>query len=42
MPTVGKKKFAYTPEGMAAAKKEARATGTPLKVTKKTVVKKKS
>ena len=33
MPTVGKKKFAYTAKGKAAAKKEAKKTGK--KVVKK-------
>ena len=33
MPKVGKKKFAYTPKGKAAAKKAAKRTG--MKVGKK-------
>ena len=33
MPTVGKKKFAYTAKGKAAAKKQAKKTGK--KVVKK-------
>ena len=32
MPTVGKRKFAYTPKGEAAAKKYAKQTGQKLKV----------
>tara|TARA_R100000935_G_C2711288_1_gene114194 strand:+ start:52 stop:156 length:105 start_codon:yes stop_codon:yes gene_type:complete len=31
MPTVGKKKFAYTPKGKAAAKKAAKKTGKKVK-----------
>jgi hypothetical protein len=31
MPKVGKKKFAYTPQGMAAAKKAAKKVGTTVK-----------
>ena len=34
MPQVGKKHFAYTDAGVAAAKKEATATGQPLKKKK--------
>ena len=30
MPKVGKKKFAYTPQGMAMANKEAKKTGKPM------------
>jgi hypothetical protein len=32
MPTVGKKKFPYTPAGEAAAERTAKRTGQPLKV----------
>ena len=35
MPTVGKKKFPYTKAGKAAAKKEAKKTGYPIKNKKK-------
>ena len=35
MPTVGKKKFAYTPKGKAKAKSYAKKTGKKVKVTKK-------
>ena len=35
MPTVGKKKFPYTPKGKAAAKKAAKSTGTKAKAKKK-------
>jgi len=31
MPKVGKKHFAYTPKGVAAAKAEAARTGNPMK-----------
>lgn len=31
MPQVGKKKYSYTKEGMAQAKKEAKKTGMPVK-----------
>jgi hypothetical protein len=31
MPTVGKKKFAYTPKGKASAKKAAKKTGKKVK-----------
>jgi hypothetical protein len=34
MPIVGKKHYAYTGAGVAAAKKEAAATGQPLKKKK--------
>jgi hypothetical protein len=30
MPKVGKKEFAYTPKGMAMAKKEAKKSGKPM------------
>jgi hypothetical protein len=30
MPTVGNKKFLYTPEGVAKARREERITGTPM------------
>jgi hypothetical protein len=30
MPKVGKKEFAYTPKGMAMAKKAAKKTGKPM------------
>ena len=35
MPKVGKKEFAYTPKGMAMAKKEAKKTGKPMMKAKK-------
>jgi len=35
MPTVGKKKFAYTKEGKKAAKKYAKKSGKKLKTKKK-------
>ena len=35
MPTVGRKKFAYTPSGQAAAKKYAKRTGQKLTANKK-------
>mgnify|MGYP003116297022 CR=1 FL=1 len=34
MPTVGKKKFAYTPKGKAAAKKMAKKKGVKVKTKK--------
>lgn len=34
MPKVGSKKFAYTPKGMTAAKREAKASGMPMKSAK--------
>jgi hypothetical protein len=34
MPTVGKKKFAYTPKGKDAAKKYAKKTGGSVKKKK--------
>jgi len=34
MPMVGKKEFAYTPKGKAAAKKEAKKTGKPMRKAK--------
>ncbi len=34
MPTVGKKKFAYTPKGEASAKKYAKKTGKKMTVNK--------
>ena len=34
MPMVGKKEFAYTAKGKAAAKKEAKKTGKPMKKAK--------
>ena len=38
MPKVGKgkgaKEYSYTPQGIAAAKKEAAKTGMPMKMTK--------
>lgn len=40
MPNVNGKKFAYTPAGMAAAKKEAKKAGKKM-VVKKPKVKKK-
>ena len=30
MPKVGGKKYAYTPAGVAAAKRESKKTGTPI------------
>ncbi len=35
MPKVGKKKFAYTAKGKAAAKKYAKKTGKKMKMKKK-------
>jgi len=35
MPTVGKKKFAYTKEGKKAAKKYAKKSGKKVKTKKK-------
>lgn len=35
MPTVGKKKFAYTKKGKAAAKKAAKKMGKKVKMKKK-------
>lgn len=35
MPTVGKKKFPYTPEGEKAAAMAAKKSGKPLVITKK-------
>jgi hypothetical protein len=35
MPMVGNKKYAYTKEGMAKAKKDAMKSGKPMKVAKK-------
>ena len=35
MPMVGKKEFSYSAKGMAAAKKEAKKTGKPMKKAKK-------
>lgn len=35
MPMVGKKKYAYTPKGKAAAKKAAKKTGKKVRKTKK-------
>ena len=35
MPKVGKRHFAYTPKGRAAAKKYAKATGKPMAKKKK-------
>ena len=35
MPKVGKKEFPYTAKGKAAAKKEAKKTGMPIKKAKK-------
>lgn len=32
MPKVGRKNFAYTPEGMAKAKKYSKRTGIPMRV----------
>jgi hypothetical protein len=30
MPKIGGKKYAYTPAGVAAAKRESKKTGTPI------------
>ena len=35
MPMVGKKEYPYTKAGMAAAKKEAKKSGKPMKKAKK-------
>lgn len=35
MPTVGSKKFAYTPKGVKAAKKAATMSGKPMEVDEK-------
>ena len=35
MPMVGKKKFGYGAKGMAAAAKEAKKTGEPMKMKSK-------
>lgn len=34
MPKVGGKKYAYTPAGVAAAKRESKKTGTAMKKAK--------
>lgn len=34
MPKVGKKEFSYSKAGMAAAKKEAKKSGKPMKMGK--------
>jgi hypothetical protein len=39
MPKVGSKHYSYSKRGVAAAKKEAKRTGKPLKKTKKSTVK---
>jgi hypothetical protein len=39
MPTVNKKHYSYSKKGVAAAKKEAKRTGKPLKEAKKSKVK---
>jgi hypothetical protein len=41
MPMVGKKKFGYGAAGMAAASKEAKKTGMPMKKKEKAKPKKK-
>jgi hypothetical protein len=41
MPMVGKKKFGYGAAGMAAAKKESKKTGEPMKMKEKAKPKKK-
>lgn len=41
MPMVGKKEFSYGAKGMAAAKKEAKKTGAPMKMKAKAKSKKK-
>lgn len=35
MPSVGKKKYAYTPKGMAAARKAAKKSGKKLTTSRK-------
>jgi hypothetical protein len=40
MPMVGKKEFGYGAKGMAAAKKEAKKTGKPMKMQGKSKKKK--
>ncbi|ANH49428.1 hypothetical protein uvFWCGRAMDCOMC449_08 [Freshwater phage uvFW-CGR-AMD-COM-C449] len=40
MPMVGKKEFSYGAKGMAAAKKEAKKTGKPMKMQDKSKKKK--
>jgi hypothetical protein len=35
MPMVGKKKYSYTKEGMAKAKKAAKKSGMPMEVKEK-------
>jgi hypothetical protein len=39
MPKVGRKSYSYSKKGVAAAKKESKRTGTPIKKAKKTKVK---
>jgi hypothetical protein len=39
MPKVGSKHYSYSKRGVAAAKKEAKRTGKPLKKAKKSTVK---
>jgi len=39
MPKVGSKHYSYTKKGVAAARKEAKRTGKPLKKAKKPKVK---
>jgi hypothetical protein len=41
MPMVGKKEFSYGKAGMAAAAKEAKKTGKPMKMQEKAKPKKK-
>jgi hypothetical protein len=42
MPKVGSKHYSYSKRGVAAAKKESKRTGTPIKKSKKTKVKTKA
>ena len=39
MPKVGRKHYTYSKKGVAAAKKESKRTGTPIKKAKKPKVK---
>jgi hypothetical protein len=39
MPKVGRKSYSYSKKGVAAAKKESKRTGTPIKKAKKPKVK---
>jgi hypothetical protein len=42
MPKVGSKHYSYSKRGVAAAKKESKRTGTPIKKAKKPKVKTKA